>query len=700
MLHKTTQLSVMAVAVLAIVAVVAVALFAANGAQAENVTTNALPHESGNGGNQQVFPPPEPTAEPTPEPTRQSQPEPCADPPVHAITGGAHALFESYWDYEDENLVNNPCPPAVEHIVEPVDIGGGQTEDQVVGTGRKASKINIESTVIHMPAGLRLQVVEKPQRQRPDATPVPGTYPVAKNSALFEAYPADETNKYVWLLPEWEPETPADEVNEENELIHIGFSAALLDQADWNGEIKWNFETVREPGFTPEDRGVFLVTADPNFQDIDWDSRNPDVQRVSVVPGEYEHRTWAFTKPGTYVLRVHAKGTPSKDNSLGRENTPVASKSVTSDISHYTFHVGSLADLNVAVSADTETPEAGGVVTYTVDAANAGPDTAPHGEVTVSLPEGLTYDPVDTRVNTAAPADGAVTLSADGRTLTWQVGEMVDDYSARLSFKARVGADTADQALEVTANIVARETIGHSEVAQLDPRDRDDSSTATVTPTGTPNGTPLFTLEWSVEENADAGTVVGRVKTVDPDGDVLFYNLKGEGYQSFDVALTDDGVEVRVSALASLDHEAGPQSYNMVLTVTDNKGPDGEVNGDTDDTIGITIAVTDVVDEASDLAFSVDKAELAIGETTTFTLDTLAALPEGASEDTVHITGPSGSGESHTVSNVTSFPVTWELTGSGDPGSREYNASLSFTLDNDRVHISADPVTVNWTAAE
>ena len=683
----------MGVAALAIVALIAVALFAAGGAQAENATTTALPYESGIGGGGGAVhpqggggttPPTEPTPTPTPEPT-PAMPEACADPPIHAVTGGAFALFDVYWDADDRNLVNNPCPPAVAHRTETKDDG----TIIEVGTDRKPSEINIERTVIHMPEGLKLRVV-KPGEKRGDDTLV-----VQERSRLYQAYPKDATERYVWLLPEWEPETPG-----EVELLHIGFSAALLRPADWVGDIRWNFETLREPDVAPGDRGVILVTGDPTFRTIDWDSGNPDFQLVTVTPGEYEHRSWAFTKPGTYVLRVHARGTPREGHSLGTVN-----ESEASDISHYTFHVGSLADLNVAVSADNAAPEAGGVVTYTVQAANAGPDTAPHGEVTLSLPEGLTYDPVDTLVNGAAPADNAVSISDDGHTLSWQVGEMANDFSATLSFKARVGGDTRGQSLDVTANIVARETIGSSEVLQLDPRDGDNRSTFTIISIGTVNRAPLFNLQWSVREDATAaapgipGALVGRIKAVDPEGDTLFYNLTGEGKENFDPMATDDGVEIRLSAQARLDYEVGPRSYNLLLGVTDAKSETGGVDATTDDTIGIMIAVTNVVDANSDLAFSVDPAELAIGETATFTLDIMGELPDGASNVTVHITGPVPT-ESYTATNVTSFPVTWALVGSGDPGSREYNASLRMNVpDKSRVHFSAGPVTVNWTAA-
>ena len=683
---KTTQISVITVAALAIVALLAV-FWAVSGAQAENVTTNTLPYESGNG-----HPPQQTTPEPPPEPTPQAQPEACAANPAHAITSGRFALFDVYWDSETQTLNNNPCPPAVDHIVEIRQTRRGPIP-VVVGTSRQASKINIDSTIIHMPTDFRLRVVEaKGPMDGQD-----GTYAVPKGSRLLEAYPASDTDKFVWLLPEWEPETPDPD---EEELFHIGFSAALLRPADWEGDIRWNFETLREPDVAPEDRGVVLVTGDPTFRRIDWDSGDPDTQLVTVSPGEYEHRSWAFTKPGTYVLRVHARGKPATGHSLGTRD-----KSVSSDISHYTFHVGSLADLSVAVSADNAAPEAGGVVTYTVQAANAGPDTAPHGEVTLSLPEGLTYDPVDTLVNGAAPADNAVSISDDGHTLSWQVGEMANDFSATLSFKARVGGDTRGQSLDVTANIVARETIGSSEVLQLDPRDGDNRSTFTIISIGTVNRAPLFNLQWSVREDATAaapgipGALVGRIKAVDPEGDTLFYNLTGEGKENFDPMATDDGVEIRLSAQARLDYEVGPRSYNLLLGVTDAKSETGGVDATTDDTIGIMIAVTNVVDANSDLAFSVDPAELAIGETATFTLDIMGELPDGASNVTVHITGPVPT-ESYTATNVTSFPVTWALVGSGDPGSREYNASLRMNVpDKSRVHFSAGPVTVNWTAA-
>ena len=696
--RQLTQFSVMAVVgALAVVALFAVAFFAANGAQAENVTTNSMSYESGNGDGDPAKPQirrtrPAKDATPTPTPVPLSRVrEACSIPPAHAITGGAHALFEVYWDTDDQNLVNNPCPPKVGHIIETVEGPDGTPVPRVVGTSRADSDVNIGSTVIHMPDGLRLRVVEQAEGQPGGENRGAGTYAVPKNSRLFQAYDDDDTDKFVWLLPEWEPETPEDEANEEDELIHIGFSAALLRPADWDGEIKWNYETLREPEVAPGDRGVVLVTADPTFRVNDWDSGNPDVRLVSATPGEYEHRSWAFTKPGTYVLRVHARGTPRVGNSLGIEN-----ESVTSDISHYTFHAGSLADLNVAVSADNAAPQAGGVVTYTVNAGNAGPDTAPHGEVTVSLPEGLTYNPADTVVNGVSPNDDPVSLSDDGRTLTWQVGEMAEGYSATLSFKADVGGDTEGQSLEVTANIVAREEIGSSTVLQLDPRDGDNTSTVTIVITIPVNRPPSLIPQWSVEENATAGTVVARFKAVDPDGNKLFYDLSGEGASDFSVAIVGGGAQITVPTDDSIDYET-MASYNLLLTVKDKKDASGNADDATDDTIGIMIEVTDVVDEASDLAFSVDPAEQAIGQKVKFTLDILAPLPEGASNVTVHINGPN-EGESHTVPNPT-FPVVWELTGSGDPGIRVYNASLSYTLDNDRVHVSAAAVQVTWTAA-
>ena len=127
----------------------------------------------------------------------------------------------------------------------------------------------------------------------------------------------------------------------------------------------------------------------------------------------------------------------------------------------------------------------------------------------------------------------------------------------------------------------------------------DDSNggtgTITVTITVTDeNDAPAFSDETdtrTIPENTASGQNIGSpVAATDQDsGNTLTYTLGGEDADSFTVISTSGQLQTK----AELDHETKP-TYTVTVSVRDNKGDDGSADTATDNTIVVTINVTDV----------------------------------------------------------------------------------------------------------
>ena len=121
--------------------------------------------------------------------------------------------------------------------------------------------------------------------------------------------------------------------------------------------------------------------------------------------------------------------------------------------------------------------------------------------------------------------------------------------------------------------------------------------TPTPTPTPAPappaNNEPQFANASAVryvDENSPAGTSIGGPVTADDgDGDTLSYRLTGADAGSF----AFNGSTGQISVKNALDYESR-SSYSVTVTVSDGKNTAGGQDGGVDDTIAITIAVTNV----------------------------------------------------------------------------------------------------------
>ena len=108
------------------------------------------------------------------------------------------------------------------------------------------------------------------------------------------------------------------------------------------------------------------------------------------------------------------------------------------------------------------------------------------------------------------------------------------------------------------------------------------------------NQSPAFTegasATRSVPENTAAGASIGDPITAsDRNGDRLTYSLGGTDSASFGILASSGQLQTK----AALNYEA-KTSYAVTVSVRDGKDPEGNSDSRTDDTIRVTISVTDV----------------------------------------------------------------------------------------------------------
>ena len=416
----------------------------------------------------------------------------------------------------------------------------------------------------------------------------------------------------IWVMPE----CPEDHAPDPGQLC-LGFSAGLLHEYYWYGDIQYEFEYEDESdGINAPDRGdvfVFYGQDDvPQGEDqLAWKTTDLDTNELHVTPGDYTHRYWAFTEPGTYRLQVHAKGhpKPALKSQMTRPDRDYL-RTITSEVREYTIHVGLMGDLHLELDFDTtRTPppitsieaNPGENVPFVIAARNFGPDTATNVKVGVELPDGLTYYSYDTSTGTYNSGTGI-----------WDIGDMMADESAEvtLTITATVADNTRGTQQKIKATIYATEHIGTSDVVELDPLTDDNMAMGTVIVISIPNEPPMALFKCSVDEESDAGTEVCTVMVKDRDGDSLTYALKGDGKDNFTVEPVADGALIKVARSCYLNHEDPKANwFDLTLQVRDNK--DVHSNDDPteefDTSIAVEITVNDV-DEGTPVTLTAPSA--------------------------------------------------------------------------------------------
>ena len=196
--------------------------------------------------------------------------------------------------------------------------------------------------------------------------------------------------------------------------------------------------------------------------------------------------------------------------------------------------------------------------------------------------------------NTAADEDiGAAVAATDpdsGDTLTYTLGGTdaasfaIDEDTGQLKTKA--GLDYEDEDT-YTVTVTATDQSGLS-----------DTITVTVTVSSV-NEVPEFTdgaaTSRSVAENTVAVQNIGApVAATDPETDTIAYTLGGDDAASF----TIDGATGQLKTRDPLDYET-KASYSVTVSVSDGKDIDGNADTVVDNTIDVTITVTDLDEDGT-----------------------------------------------------------------------------------------------------
>ena len=606
MIQKRLSISVMAVAMLSVFAVAAVMLLSGgNPAQA----TTAETITPANGGSIDLRP-----VQQDPQPT----PRFPAEPPCPGETGntntldtvvdsGQIALFDVWWNPHEGELTNTSCPPTVEYVP------GGRAGTK---ENRSASSIDIAETVIHIPNGAKVELTET-------------AYPKDKFQDLWDADEAESASGgdgYVWELPVC-PDSPA------TTPLCLSFSAGLLSNTDWIGDIVYHVAHVHQIDIDKQDPRYVLVYEGPTKRDVlRWNSQDLQHSNMPVPAGKYDRPRWFFTSPGTYEFQVNITGTPNHATNRPDGLAPVSlDGTVSSDIRTYILHVGAESDLSVTMPTATPAPRdpaPGDLVTITLRASKAGPDAAPNPKVDVALPDGLEYvshEPT-TATFTAIPDDDTSDdeSSEFEPTHTWSLNPnhsdpdrtmpLAKDATKTLTIKARVAQGTRGQEFEVKAMISATQrvttTSGNFYVPVPDKVSGNNKAERTITVPSIPNVNPVFGIERSVAENTSAGANVGpRIVVKDPDaGDPQIPTLLGDGASSFTVSLVDGGAQIAVASGASLDYECR-ENYSLTLQVIDNKDVNGNSDTVIDDTIMLDVLITNDVADDPTLTLTLDRID-------------------------------------------------------------------------------------------
>ena len=194
--------------------------------------------------------------------------------------------------------------------------------------------------------------------------------------------------------------------------------------------------------------------------------------------------------------------------------------------------------------------------------------------------------------NTGADQDiGAAVAATDpdnGDTLTYTLGGIdatsfsIDETTGQLKTKDTLNYEAKDT---YTVTVTATDSSGLS-----------DTITVTITVTSV-NEVPEFTdgatAARSVAENTPADQDIGAaVGATDPDnGDTLTYTLGGDDAASFAIDESTGQLKTR----DPLDYET-KASYSVTVSVSDGKDIDGNNDPSADNTIDVTISVTDLND--------------------------------------------------------------------------------------------------------
>ena len=249
------------------------------------------------------------------------------------------------------------------------------------------------------------------------------------------------------------------------------------------------------------------------------------------------------------------------------------------------------------------------------------------------------------------------------------------------------GADTSTTSvpLDVGRNVITI-TVTTSD-------DTPSPHTYTVTVARAPNTPPAFTdgptTTRGVDENTAANENIGDpFAATDDDSDTLTYSLDAAGAESFDI----DASSGQLRTKAALDYET-KSSYTVTVSVSDSKDADGNADEMTDNTITVTILVSNV-NEALAFPSTTDTRTIPENTAAGVNLGAPVAATDGDNDLLTYSLGSSGNADSFSIDAVsgqlqTKAPLDYETTPSytvtvtaEDPSGEADTITVTITVNN------------------
>ena len=382
--------------------------------------------------------------------------------------------------------------------------------------------------------------------------------------------------------PSYSVRVKADDSNGGSDTIDVTITVSDVNEAPEFPTTEDGARTVPENTNAGQDIGELVAATDPDGDTLTYTLDSAGSQSFSIVP------------------------------STGQLQTKAALDKETKDSYSVTVSVRDSKDANG--NADTATDNTI-TVTITVTGENENPQIT--GDTTFSYPENGT-DAVHTYTATD-PESGSITWSLTGEDggdfSISNTGELT--FRETPNFEAPADANTDNvylvtvQASDGTNTVPENLTVAVTDVNE--PPEFDDGETTTR----------------SIAENTAADQSIGApVLATDPDaGATLTYTLSGTDAPSF--TIDESTGQIKVGDGTTLDYE-GTKSYTITVLVSD-----GSPDTSADDTITVTITVTDVY------------------EAPTATGDTTFSYPENGT-DAVH---------TYTATDPERATVIWSLSG-------------------------------------
>ena len=233
---------------------------------------------------------------------------------------------------------------------------------------------------------------------------------------------------------------------------------------------------------------------------------------------------------------------------------------------------------------------------------NGDADTATDAELAVTITVTDEDDPGTITLSSQQPSAGTpltATLEDQDGGITdevwkWEISDAQSQWTTITDATTNTyipGTDDVDDYLRVSVTYTDND--GSNKTVQAQP-------SSAVLPTDPTNELPAFDLDsdtatLTVRENTPAGQSIGDpfTATDDDTSDTLTYSLSGTDAASF--AIVDTTGQIQTKEILDYENSDSKTSYTVTAEVHDGKDPWGNADTSPDDTIAVTINVTDML---------------------------------------------------------------------------------------------------------